>query len=426
MQVTKHRFGKMLLCGVLSVCILGTFAFLMSVTNFGTVGSPTVDPPTAYLDVTLPREIDVHFADWKHHEHDDETTTRYDVPIFWSIPLTGNDVIEEYLGGCLGLIQASEVGILGNVDEEDDASLKEVDIHGLSYINVDLRTRHGIEHATRMHLIDDHKNGDLSLTPDVVHTPLLYESAQLFENPNVNQGKIITILRDPMERAVALYQQIIISESWTKSAAGGGFMNDGSGGANMMSLSDYAESDYVENNWLTRTLCNKPTGRITEVDLKVAKEILRRKVLVGLYDNVPLALSYFKHKFDWVNNKNNKHHLNQQRQRELKKRSLVTTVQKGGDFTKDHNYFYSHCTTIGVEEALKKESEGWLWMKAEQLDQQTQLVKGSYAWTLLKRENEFDIELYEYAKTVHEYQFSSYRHRGRHRGMKNEHSRGRN
>mmetsp|Transcript_16211 Transcript_16211/g.24028 ORF Transcript_16211/g.24028 Transcript_16211/m.24028 type:complete len:576 (-) Transcript_16211:473-2200(-) len=373
-EFLREKFRHVLVFGIFSVCILGSVVIFLSSQYHNSVPTSKdtdsadlkhLSPPES-LGVSLPLEIEQHFSDWIE---EDDNETRNDVPVFWSIPLTGNNAIEEYLGGCLGLTQASEIGIIGN-GEDDEDSLKMVKVHGLSYLNVDLRTKHGIEHAKELHLVDKHSSA--SLTPDVVHTPLLYESAQLFENPEMKQGKIVVILRDPLERAVALYRRI-------RMIAGG------KGALSQMTLTDYANSDYVENNWLTRSLCNKPTGPLSIEDLNIAKEIMRKKALVGMYDDVPLALSYLRAIYDWDNEK------------KTTKENLTTTIKEGNDFTKDSYYHLSHCTTNGLKDAIRRESGGG--------HGQLLLEEGSLAWKLLKKENEFDIQLFEYAKMIHRYQF---------------------
>lgn len=381
-EFLREKFRHVLVFGVFSVCILGSIIIFLSSQYYDNVPASNDTDSTNHKDlfppesfrVALPPEIEQHFSDWSDKDGDD--MSRNDVPVFWSIPFTGNKAIEEYLGGCFGLTQASEIGIIGNREEDED-SLKIVKVHGLSYLNVDLRTKHGIEHAKQLHLIDN--DDSTLLSPDVMHTPLLYESAQLFENPEVKRGKIFVILRNPLERAVALYQRIRMIDSAGNVIAGQ------KGAFSQMTLADYAKSDFVENNWLTRSLCNKPTGPLSLEDLNIAKEIIRKKVLVGMYDDVPLALSYLRNKYDWDNEK------------KATQENLPTTTKEGNDFTKDIYYRLSHCTTNGLEDAIRRESD--------EGHEKISLEEGSLSWELLKEENDFDIQLFEYAKIVHRYQF---------------------
>lgn len=56
---------------------------------------------------------------------------------------------------------------------------------------------------------------------------------------------------------------------------------------------------FVENNWMVRFLTNELTGIVTEEHLDIAKEIVRRKVLVGLTLDMENSFSRFMHYLGW-------------------------------------------------------------------------------------------------------------------------------
>eukprot|EP00979_Chaetoceros_neogracilis_P002630 scaffold435_cov275-Chaetoceros_neogracile.AAC.82 len=66
-----------------------------------------------------------------------------------------------------------------------------------------------------------------------------------------------------------------------------------------MSLEDYAISEFAENNWMTRFLTNEMTGAVTRQHLEVGKEILRRKVLVGLTVDMENSFERFSKYLGW-------------------------------------------------------------------------------------------------------------------------------
>ena len=68
-----------------------------------------------------------------------------------------------------------------------------------------------------------------------------------------------------------------------------------------MTLSEYVHSTYVnDSDWMTRFLSNKRQERIGPEHLQLAKEILRTKCLVGLYDEMEESFQLFQDYFGWV------------------------------------------------------------------------------------------------------------------------------
>merc|ERR1719215_2210038 len=67
-----------------------------------------------------------------------------------------------------------------------------------------------------------------------------------------------------------------------------------------MTLSDYIHSEYAESNWLTRFLTNRRRdGVLGYEQVAVAKELLRRKFLVGLYDSFEESVMRMEKYFGW-------------------------------------------------------------------------------------------------------------------------------
>jgi len=65
------------------------------------------------------------------------------------------------------------------------------------------------------------------------------------------------------------------------------------------SLEQYAQSDIVENNWMTRQLSGQLGGELTEANLQKAMEVVRRKFMVGLMTQIEPSMTRFEKFFRW-------------------------------------------------------------------------------------------------------------------------------
>jgi hypothetical protein len=75
----------------------------------------------------------------------------------------------------------------------------------------------------------------------------------------------------------------------------------------LLSLREYAESNHADYNWLTRELSGAKIRNVTEEHLKIAMDVVRRKVLVGLLSKKEETMERFEKYFEWkfrVNPKN--------------------------------------------------------------------------------------------------------------------------
>eukprot|EP00543_Licmophora_paradoxa_P011251 CAMPEP_0202462958 /NCGR_PEP_ID=MMETSP1360-20130828/56111_1 /ASSEMBLY_ACC=CAM_ASM_000848 /TAXON_ID=515479 /ORGANISM="Licmophora paradoxa, Strain CCMP2313" /LENGTH=142 /DNA_ID=CAMNT_0049085639 /DNA_START=108 /DNA_END=536 /DNA_ORIENTATION=+ len=70
-----------------------------------------------------------------------------------------------------------------------------------------------------------------------------------------------------------------------------------------MTLNDYAHSNKVEENWVTRFLVHKYTGKLEKEHVEAAKQIMRNKMLVGILENFQESLKRFELYFDWWEHK---------------------------------------------------------------------------------------------------------------------------
>lgn len=207
---------------------------------------------------------------------------------------------------------------------------------------VDTTTAEGISRAVSMKLVE-------SEIADVIFSPLLHESTRLFDNESNHKGRVFCMFRHPIERAISLFYYLrdaahepTFSEKLKK----------------IESVEDYAVSVFAENNWMTRFVTNTMTGTLTSEHLAVAKEILRRKVLVGLTRDMEASFERFIKYFGWDKNE-------------------ISTDQKS-------------CL------------EQYLFHGSNRRKSQYKVQQDSNGWLLLKEKNFYDLQLYDYVLQLYE------------------------
>ena len=116
---------------------------------------------------------------------------------------------------------------------------------------------------------------DLAMSSDMHYAAILF-------GPN-HRGRIFAVLEDPVKRAVRLQYDGTV-----------GLVPDDS-----QSLVDFARSDELVDNWMVRALTNEPRGELTSAHLDAAREILRRKVIVGFTELFEASMDRFDSYFGW-------------------------------------------------------------------------------------------------------------------------------
>jgi len=204
-----------------------------------------------------------------------------DLPFYWHIPRTGGTTMNDILGSCLKLNLATDAG--GRNGHDHDEELQILNLGPIKYVNVDMSTPAGIERAKKLELASSNQ-------ADAMISSLVYEASLVFTP--LNHGRLFTVLRHPIERAVSLfyYTQDMV---WRR-----GNVKD----LMDITIEEYFKGGMGENNWMTRFLANAKTKVLTDDDLNVAKEVLRRKCLVGLLSEKGESMSRFFRYFGWDNN----------------------------------------------------------------------------------------------------------------------------
>lgn len=257
------------------------------------------------------------------------------VPFFFHVPRSGGSTVKDILGGCYGFTQASDLG--GRKQGSLRAASLEV-MHaddGAAYVNVDTSSAEGIRKAKRIGLVE-------SGVANFIASPHFYPAATLF---NADQeGRCFTMIRHPVERAVSMFHYLAVAKwepTYDPSLA-------------YISIEMYARSKRLEHNWMVRFLSNELEHDVTEDHLRIAKDVLRRKFLVGLLNQREESFQRFEQYFGWApKNKD---------QRDCRDRLIQ-----------------------------------WGWSNKHS---HPQVEEGSVAWDLLYMKNSFDMKLYHYAMVL--------------------------
>jgi len=264
-----------------------------------------------------------------------------DMPFFFDVPDSSSFNMKRYLGECMGLIQALDAGSLGVLWGEgtNKTSLKLIQTAEVgTIVNVDTYTLPGIDRAQSNQLIQS----DL-ITSIASDRP--YSIANLFSASIDHRGRTFTLLRHPVQRVIQYRMQMNKDPLLLEST----------------SLQDYysnIKGEQPEFNYLTKILTQKESSEfVTWYDMNRAKEILRRKVLIGLYADKAESLRRFATYFGWNN------------------------IHPNSEFCENGQSGWSSFTEMDSE----------LWNPS---------VVGMDTWNFLVEKNSLDMDLYEYAKSL--------------------------
>ncbi len=258
--------------------IINTYRILTSSTQ------PSIELPS-YIKENLIDKTE-YFELVKSHDSKIQSVT----PFYWHVAKAGGTTIKDLYLQCYTLITASEIG--GNLENNEENGgggeedyLRIVHANGsTNHINVDISTVDGILRAQSLHLVQSH-------IPQLIFTPLFYESTTyLFDSQN--KGIMFGMFRNPIDRVISLFYYL--QEATWEPTYNPIFKN--------MTLLEYANSSLLEANFITRSLVNKFTGPLSHDDLEQAKEILRRKCIIGIVEDFDTSITGFDASLNLVPN----------------------------------------------------------------------------------------------------------------------------
>lgn len=188
---------------------------------------------------------------------------------------------------------------------------------------------------------------------DVVSSNLVHYASNTLFAGDYYKGRLFTIVRHPIDRAIVSYHNLVSNMGKEEEQIG---------------LIQYIKSSSFPSNLLTRTLANvSSSSNPTLEDLNLAKEILRRKSLVGIYENLDRSLQLFNNVFQWnFTNVDAEENIDQ----------CISNIQY---VEEDKKYLiYKRIEDRGYDLGIESE-----------------------LYTLIAKKNEFDMELYWYAFDLH-------------------------
>jgi len=294
-----------------------------------------------------------------------------ETPFFWEVALTGESVAKKVFSHCHNLVQACELGVRqprynedmletftiaqpSKVNSNSPTSL----LFNATYVNVDMSTLSGLQRAAELNLASSHE-------ADVVSSPSLHQTNNLLFTIE-NKARLFAFFRHPIDRAVGWYNHISYA-TWDHA----NYNPD----VKSMSLVEYASSTHIVDNPITRMLAIGPdednSRVLTDDDLKLAKEIVRSKCLVGLYRDRLGSLARFGRYFAsvWDQRWENVSDGREERQRKI--HSCRKKIVQRGDKTMNHGLV---------------------------------VQIGSKEWDALAKMNKLDLELYEHIEKMYEIQ----------------------
>ena len=212
-----------------------------------------------------------------------------DIPYFFHIHKSGGTTMKDILGICLRKVQTHRV-------EEDECSDQEDKIrvcsHGpdqWSILNADVSSFEGIDRAVAKNLCCEVQPEIPMDDSFVVGTSRFFDALPVFTP--YRKGRLFGLFRHPVERALSKYHYIK-KATWEKN-----FKER----AVNQTIMEFVNSPMCYDNWVVRRLIHKMpyNMEITEEDLALAKEIVKRKMLVLLTDDMEGSVERMRQYFGW-------------------------------------------------------------------------------------------------------------------------------
>ena len=211
-----------------------------------------------------------------------------------------------------------------------------------SYVNVGTYFREDTELAAELGLVQSDLAGFIAIKDP-------YIASTLFQAEDINKrGRMFTMVRHPLDRVLSAFHYYAIAN----------YEPEYDPELVHMSFEMYSKQNRTQHNYMVRTLSNATiTEELTENHLNLAKEILRKKCLIGLMSEKEHSMMRFKAYF-----------------------GLTSTDDR----------------TRACEERMH-----WDWTGKNIEKNKNELPdEGTPAWNILYEKNKFDMELYEYAKQL--------------------------
>ncbi len=276
----------------------------------------------------------------------DKTTI---TPFFWHVAKAAGTSVQYYYSQCFRLIIASEIGASKSSNQLEIMKENGVKCH----VNVDTSTSEGIMHAKELKLAHSH-------TAQMIISPLFYEAANdLFTSED--KGVMFAMFRHPIQRVISLFYYL---QTATHEVTYNPKLAE-------MTIEEYAESPLLEANFIIRSLVNKMEEPLSMSDLNLAKEILRRKCVIGLMQDFGTSLQLYNNAFGFHPN---------------------LSVEVDGEENTDRNTKQTNVDTCGTN----LQSKG-----GTNKHKHAKLAEDSKAYEIIKKKNYWDMLLWDFIEDLY-------------------------
>lgn len=199
--------------------------------------------------------------------------------LFWHIPKSGGTTAKR-LYECLGQTLANRLGADPRFGHDQDDEI--VVFHpfatapDIKFVNVDTTTKQGILRAAKLGLVPSGKV-DMIFSSDVN-----FAADHLFDP--AHKGRIFALFRNPVDRSVSKFYYLQ-SATWERT-----FRPEWVG----MSIMEWASNHNLDENFIVKKIVGKKLSEAADIgDLVTAKEIVRRRFVVGLMNDMEESIRRF-------------------------------------------------------------------------------------------------------------------------------------
>lgn len=256
-----------------------------------------------------------------------------DTAFYWQVPKAGGTTMKYVLSNCLDLVHASRAS-------KDHCDIRSGNLEICrsltmgTLINVDPSDDHGIQRAADLNLVQSGL-ADVLISSRFLHLTTLFDED--------HKGRAFTVVRDPIVRSISTFYYLQEAD-WERNY---------NIELKNMTLLEYANKDTTSSDWMVRWLTGKNSDPVlTQSDLEFAKQVLRRKFLILLTDDMPTSVSRLVQYMGW-----------------------------------DVSWEQSQCIQQNVIAKVKRHNE----------NKHPDVPVGSPEYEALRRRNQLDIQLYHYA-----------------------------
>jgi len=219
--------------------------------------------PSASPKIKLVPTVELNLADVT------DPRSASDVPVFWHVIRSGGTSIKTIGAKCLGFQMATDYGI-----NHEEQQLQVIETPSGKYLNFDASSLIGLQRAKQL---------EFGYSPfgNMVVTPHLVELSDALSEER--QGRMFCMLRHPVLRILSLYHHVKEIDEDVRG----------------MSLEQFTESNKYPTNHMTRILSKNGKMHLSENHLVLAKEVLRRKFLIGLFTKKRESFNRIIQYFGW-------------------------------------------------------------------------------------------------------------------------------